>query len=333
MIIRTLILLLLTFTSLAQKIETKDGVVEFVGLKKWNVNDLADSLIALDPNSNLHACAVTLKQHFKFADASVMSLPMERGIYTVVTVIEPQDSSRVNYKSILNYKSEIIVDWGELINLIEDFNTIQIGLQHYGGILLGDIEATHEKIKSYVDFININKLNSLWSFLYDHQNAADKDLAIKILTSDKNPTKRMAAVLVLSNFSNYDKCWQVLVETLRDPDENVRSMAYLTLNMYANYFPRKIDWTESKSSLRWLLNGTYLASFETLMRLLEKTELTPELGNQLLCNNYEFVFDYLGVQNIESKSKIISFLKFIFKENLNTEEEWRNYLTKLECKR
>ncbi len=70
MIKKTLIVLLLTFTALAQKIETKDGVVEFVGLKKWNINDLVDSLIALDPNSNLHACAFTLKQHFKFADAS-----------------------------------------------------------------------------------------------------------------------------------------------------------------------------------------------------------------------------------------------------------------------
>jgi len=332
MIKKTLIIFLLTFTALAQKIETKNGVVEFVGLKKWNVNDLVDSLIALDPNSNLHACTATLKQQFKFSDASVMSMPTEEGFYTLVTVIEPQDSSRVNYKSILNYKSKIIVDWGELINLIEDFTTVQIGLQYYGGILKGDVEATHDKIKKYTDIIDVNNLNSLWSFLYNHQNAVDKDIAIKILAADKNPTKRMAAVIVLSSFSNDDKCWQVLVETLRDPDENVRLMAYLTLNMYANYFARKIDWAESKSSLRWLLNGTNLASFEMLLRILEKTELTPELAEQLLCNNYEFISDYLGVQNIVSKSKIISFLKLIHKENFNTEEEWRNYLMKLECK-
>ena len=63
--------------------------------------------------------------------------------------------------------------------------------------------------------------------------------------------------------------------------------------MYANYFARKIDWAESKSSIRWLLNGTNLAAFETLLRLLEKTELTSELGKQLLCNNYEFISGYL----------------------------------------
>ena len=306
--------------------------MEFVGLKTWKVGDLVDSLSALNSNGNLHACAAILKQHFNFADASVMNLPMEEGLYTIVTVIEPQDSFRINYKSILNYKSEIIVDWDELINLIEDFTTVQIGLQYYGGILLGDIEATHEKIKKYNDFIDVNNLNSLWSFFYNHQNAVDKDIAIEILVGDKNSRKRIAAVLVLSSFSNDDKCWEVLVGTLRDPDEKVRLMAYLTLNMYANYFARKIDWTESKSSLRWLLNGTNLAVFETLLRLLEKTELTSELGEQLLCNNYEFISDYLGVQNIVSKSKIISFLKNIYKENFNTEEDWRNYLIKLECK-
>lgn len=332
MIKKILTIILFGFTLFAQKIETKDEVVEFVGLKTWKVGDLVDSLSALNSNGNLHACAAILKQHFNFADASVMNLPMEEGLYTIVTVIEPQDSFRVNYKSILNYKSEIIVNWDELINLIEDLTTVQIGLQYYGGILLWDIEATHDKIKKYQDILNVNNLNSLWSFLYNHQNAIDKNLGIEILAADKNPTKRIAAVLILSSFSNDDKCWQVLVETLRDPDENVRLMAYLSLNMYANYFPRKIDWTESKSSLRWLLNGTNLAAFETLLRLLEKTELTSELGEQLLCNNYELISSYLGVQNIASKSKIISFLKLIHKENFNTEEEWRNYLMKLECK-
>lgn len=331
-IIFIFIIFLLTFTALAQKIETKYGVVEFVGLKKWNLEDLVDSLIALNPNTNLHACAAILKQHYKFADASVMNLSTEDGLSTIVTVIEPQDSFRVNYRSVLNYISEIEINWNELIRLTDDISTVQIGLQYYGGILKGNIEATHDKIKKYTDIIDVNNLNSLWSFLYNHQNAVDKDIAIKILAGDRNPKKRIAATLILSNFSNDDESRKVLVETLRDPDENVRFIAYLTLNMYVNYFPRKIDWSESKSSLRWLLNGTYLASFETLLRILEKTELTSGLGKKLLCNNYEFVSDYLGVQNIESKSKIISFLKFIYKENFNTKEEWRNYLMKLECK-
>lgn len=327
-----LIIFLLTFTALAQKIETTDGVVEFVGLKKWNVNNLVDSLSALKPNNNLHACAAILKQHYNFADASVMNLATEEGLYTIVTVIEPQDSFRVNYKSVLNYKSEIEVNWDELIRLNDDISTVQIGLQYYGGILKGDVKATHDKIKKYTDIIDVNNLNSLWSFLYNHQNAVDKDISIKILAEDRNPNKQIAAVLILSSFSNDDESWKVLVETLRDPDENVRLMASLTLNMYVNYFVRKIDWTESKTSLRWLLNGTNLASFEMLLRLLEKTELTSELGEQLLCNNYELISDYLGVQNIISKSKIISFLKFIYRENFNTEEEWRNYLIKLDCK-
>lgn len=329
---KILLIFLFNFPLYAQQFETEDGVVEFVGLKNWKVEDLVDSLSALDSNNNLHACAAILKQHYNFADASVMNLVTEEGLYTIVTVIEPQDSFRVNYKSDLNYKSEIEVNWDDLIRLTEDISTVQIGLQYYGGILQGDIEATHNKIKKYTDIIDVNNLNSLWSILYNHQNAVDKDIAIKILAGDRNPKKRIAAALILSSFSNDDKCWQVLVESLRDPDENVRLMAYLALNMYVNYFARKIDWTESKTSLRWLLNGTNLASFEILLRLLEKTELTSELGKQLLCNNYEFVSDYLGVQNIESKSKILSFLKFIYKESFITEEEWRNYLIKLECK-
>lgn len=332
MIKKILIIFLFTFPLFAQQFETEEGFVEFVGLKNWKVKDLTDSLSALDSNNSLHACAAILKQHFNFADASVINLATEEGLYTIVTVIEPQDSFRVNYKSVLNYKSKIEVNWDELIRLTDDISTVQIGLQFYGGILKGDVEATHDKIKKYTDIIDVKNLNSLWSFLYSHQNAVDKDIAIKILAEDRNPNKRIAAVLILSSFSNDDESWKVLVETLRDPDENVRLMAYLTLNMYVNYFARKIDWTESKTSLRWLLNGTNLASFEMLLRLLEKTELTSELGEQLLCNNYEFISDYLGVQNIISKSKIISFLKFIYRENFNTEEEWRNYLIKLDCK-
>ena len=93
------ILLFLTASPIrGQVVEAESGKVEFVGLEQWTVPTLVDTLRALEPDRPLHACAVVLKQKLRFSDASVMSYPGESGMYTVVTVVEPQDSARVRYQ-------------------------------------------------------------------------------------------------------------------------------------------------------------------------------------------------------------------------------------------
>lgn len=80
--------------------------LELIGLKRWTVAMIQDSLHRYAPSDSLlsHACAAVLREKLKFADAAVVYRTMvvdgvpARKPYLAVTVIEPQDSALVDYR-------------------------------------------------------------------------------------------------------------------------------------------------------------------------------------------------------------------------------------------
>ena len=84
----------------AQVMDTDQGKVEFVGLKKWSTTMLTDSLAICAPKGHgLWGCASELVGNLHFADASVIRYPEGSAFYSVITVVEPQDSARIQYRS------------------------------------------------------------------------------------------------------------------------------------------------------------------------------------------------------------------------------------------
>ena len=83
-------------------LETPSATVEVLGLKRWTVQMLQDSLAARAPGTSLtsHACAAVLRAKLGFADAAVVHFGSggRAKKYVAITVIEPQDLARVRYR-------------------------------------------------------------------------------------------------------------------------------------------------------------------------------------------------------------------------------------------
>lgn len=318
--------LLITGFIFAQTIQTENGTVEFIGLKKWDYIALADTLKAIDPNCSLHACAAILTTHLKFADANVMSNQDKDKRATIVTVIEPEDSFRVKYKSIPTQKYGTPSDWLKILPLLEDRNIFQLGIQFYDKILLDKQEELKTSLEKFKNLVDKDKMNLFWNFLDSRKSIDNKEEAFRILNSDGNNSNRIIAVALLSNFSEDDETWFMLTDALRDPEADVRMMAIMVLSMFSNSFTRKIDWSKAEESLRYLLNGTNLMSFDILINLLTKTELSPELGKKLLRNNSELLFAYLDAENEKIKTNADSFLLHLFNRHFNTIVDLNDWL-------
>lgn len=318
--------LLITSFVFTQTIQTETGTVEFIGLKKWDYIALADTLKAIDPNCSLHACAAILTTHLNFTDANVFSYQDNGNIYTIVTVIEPEDSFRVKYKSIPTEKYGAPSDWYIILPLLEDRNTLQLGIQFYDKILLDKREELKTSLEKFKNWIDKDKMNLFWNFLDSRKSTDNKEEAFRILNSDGNKSNRIIAVALLSNFSEDEETWFMLTDALRDPEADVRMMAVMVLIMFSNSFTRKIDWSPVEKSLRYLLNGTNLVSFDFLIDLLKKTELSSELGKRLLRNNSELLFAYLGAENEKIKTKADSFLLHLFNRHFKTINDLDDWL-------
>lgn len=80
----------------SQVIAGPDGPVEFIGLQRWEAQELFDAIQDIAPDLPFHACAALMKRELGFADAAAMRYRWESDDwYTVVIGLE--DSTRVRY--------------------------------------------------------------------------------------------------------------------------------------------------------------------------------------------------------------------------------------------
>lgn len=87
------ILTLLTLTTppaASQVIPGPNGPVEFIGLKRWEAQELFDAIQDLAPDLPFHACANLMKQNLGFAEAAAYRYRMDQSDdwYTVVSGVE-----------------------------------------------------------------------------------------------------------------------------------------------------------------------------------------------------------------------------------------------------
>src|SRR5436190_568644 len=79
-------------------IETSKQTIEVIGLTRWSVRMIQDSLAAYAPGNDLtaHACAAILRGKLHFADAAVSvytgMTTQQTKPYVAITLVEPADS-------------------------------------------------------------------------------------------------------------------------------------------------------------------------------------------------------------------------------------------------
>ncbi len=329
-ILSCVLLLLAASPTRGQVVETERGKVEFIGLEQWTVTSLVDTLRALEPDRSLHACAAVLIDKLGFPDASVIIYPGEGKMYTIVTVIEPDNSARVRYLLAPSDTMAPVAGWQEAISIFEDNpSAIHMGLRFYGYFLAGKSDSAHAMAADFADYADLEKVNALWGFLQERGREKDKELALWTLTNDGNVTNRVIAVALLANHAESDLVWWRLVDALRDSDAQVCTVARDVLYTLSMYVPREVDWKSAAGSLRWLLSGTNLFAFTETLDLLRRTHVPPGLAGELLSDNAELLLAYLKAEHEKTRQTAQEFLVQLSVLEYTTYEQWEHWIEQL----
>lgn len=278
------------------------GRVEVLGLKRWTLKMLQDSIRHYIPGQELHsaACMVTLRDSLHFADAEVVTTSSAqpghaRVTFLVIKVVEPQDSARVRWdQTERNDFTSLRPEYAPLVLPATDTagmflrNRILQWLQYYPRDSAARTSAlAHAPESARTD------AHRLWEFLDDHRSEADRVRAMRILKRDGFYVNRFVASAVLANFSFNDSTWRALAHALRDPHEVVRGGAAMVL---ANMPSRPIDWKPVTADIRLLMGGTNLGAMQGVFELLDRTAISPDLVSALLHDNADWLLTTLGAE-------------------------------------
>jgi len=280
--------------------DSPNGRVVVMGLRRWTLAMLQDSIRHYVPGQELHdaACMVTLRESLHFAEASVerfdMTMPGQpTHSFLTIKVVEPDQADRIQWDTRpRNEFSSILPDYATLaLSITDTTGAVWRGrmlywLQFHDAVqrqaaLYGAPEARRADAERVATFLD------------QHRNERDRARAMRVLSNDGFWVNRMLAVAVLSNFAANDSTWWTLVRSLRDPHEAVREAAGQVLHAMP---ARPIDWRNSTTDLRLLVGGTNLPAIQTVFELLARTEISPLLAGPLLRNNGDWVLDHLGAE-------------------------------------
>jgi hypothetical protein len=148
--------------------------IEVVGLQRWTIAMMQDSLAKYAPGTTLdsHACAAALRYQLGFADAAATSyeLPGDSLERVVVIVVEPQDSARVRHRVAPLDTLAPRHEWAPVIRVLsEQPGPFQMSLWRYRAWRGGD--STALRGLSGADSIAVL---GVWRFLAARESRADK---------------------------------------------------------------------------------------------------------------------------------------------------------------
>ncbi len=321
--------LLLVFASIAmfghrgatqQFIESAEGRVEVIGLKRWTAAMLADSLGLHVPGVSLFQTkectkALTGKLHFSsvFIDKMIFAGQEGKSAQSVIIrLVEPQDSGRIVWRAEPRDSGRVQMAWRDLALVLGDsamtyFHEGEMEpLQVYGNFLQLGSDSALKKIA----FMPWNRARTLlfWKVLKRHNAAKDRDLAIRVLQQDGNRRNRMMAAAILANFPNEDVSWRALADAVRDSYTGVNRAAIMSLQSLANSFARPVDWAPSAHGIRAILDGTNIAEFMSFTRVLVQTSVAPALAPTLLKGGGELIVAHADANDRRSHELAIALL-------------------------
>lgn len=276
------------------------GRVEVLGLRRWTLRMLQDSIRHYVPGQELHdaACMVTLRDSLHFTDVSVERLEWDipgepKRSYLTIKLIEPEQAKRVQWDvRARNAHTSLIADYAPLLLPVTDSS---------GGVWIGRIvhwlqsADTSRRQRAMAEAPPSARADAerVFAFLERTRGEQDRRRAMAVLRRDGFWVNRMAAVIVLSNFTALDSTWWTLARALRDPDEAVRLAASDIIRASPT---RPVDWSGATQDLRLLVGGTNLLAMDNVFDMLAKTSVAPELAPALLRDNADWILDHLAAE-------------------------------------
>ncbi|HEY0971842.1 MAG TPA: hypothetical protein VGE02_12810 [Gemmatimonadales bacterium] len=285
-------------------IDSPKGAIEVIGLRQWTVRMLEDSVAAKAPGESLrsHACAAILQEKLGFPAAAVSEESMqlapdaEPTTTILITVVEPQDSARVQLRRMDGRRGAGPWTWVALEKAASDstrlrINEVLFAMQFYG-LYRAAPDSAAARVRRFVPRA-LPAAQEIWREVARLAGPGELATAIRATRSDTSWGHRVLAVSVLANFATRDAAWHALAAAMRDPDERVRNAAGMILGRLAEREPRRIDWRPARADLRALLGGTNVWEYRTLLDVLGRTQVSPALAGTLLRDNTHLLLAHL----------------------------------------
>jgi hypothetical protein len=292
-------LLVVPVTGTAQAAyDSPTGRVEVLGLRRWTLAMLRDSIRRYVPGQELHdaACMVTLRDSLHFVDASVTSFGNAAPgapprSFLSIKLVEPEQAASVQWD----------------VRRRDEFSSL---LPAYAPLILPVTDSAGDvwsgRILQWLQYSDSGRraramarakaperadAERVFGFLRERRTEADRVRAMRVLARDGFWANRMAAVIVLSGFAAHDSTWWAVVGALRDPNKGVRQAAGIALGTLPS---REVDWRPAAADLRLLVGGTNLSAMTGVFDALSRTSVTPALAPALLRGNGDWLLDHLG---------------------------------------
>ncbi|MCU0427591.1 MAG: hypothetical protein MUF71_18420 [Candidatus Kapabacteria bacterium] len=262
--------------SFAQTNVVKEGrlTIEFLGLHKWTVQQLQDSVKKYNPNGKLAFCMAALKSNLGFADASVMGYKDT----VVITVVEPDDSALVKRNT--NFPSNITLpqDWNKFQQQFA-FKSMERSFAIFTRWWSDD--SARVALQSYNKEVPISAAldtTVFWNIRTAvKNNTIPATLLSKIVYSSWDPYARETAVVAMSGLPDNDTCFSSIIHTLLDVAADspvLRFNEYITLIIDRRSLP--INLAPMYADLRTLVNGANLPVYFTILGVIAKGKPTEK---------------------------------------------------------
>jgi hypothetical protein len=306
-------------------LETPTARLELIGLKRWTLAMIQDSLARYAPGDSLtsHACAALLRRKVGFADAAVQYYPPgfegnPKG-YFAVPVVEPQDSARVRYRARPRDSVPDRADWAPALTVFREHNQAFQSAIQWPPFLLGRMHPDSVELR-------LAPARPLLEFLRRHRTEADRHRALWTLAHDGNVPQRAVAAVVLAGFSESDSTWWALADALRDQDGMVSATASQVLTTLSLGAARPVNWAPVADGIRAVLDGTNLFAHNTLLDALAATKVDAALAAALLREGGELVLAKLRSGDLTGARAAHRFLTQVsgrdFGQNAAAWENW-----------
>lgn len=311
------------------RVESDSVVVEVIGLSRWSLRMVEDSLLRYSPNDGLlsHACAAVLRERLHFADAAAQEYApgpdSHEKAYWAVSVVEPQDSNLVRYRTTPTASQPDVAEWQVVRHLESERNrNFQYLLSHPTREITDQLEQERSGIRE--------DASQLRNFLASHHRRSDLQRALRVLTHDGNENNRIGALVVLSGFAESDAAWRGIVGALRDRATPVNVGAILVLQGFVRERPRRVEWAEASNDLRVLLNGTNLFAHNLVMEALVATSVEPRLAPALLADGGRMVLGKRSALGVRERLAAQRLLVQLAGADLGSDDAmWRSWVGSL----
>jgi hypothetical protein len=306
-------------------LETPSARLELIGLKRWTLAMIQDSLARYAPGESLtsHACAAILRGKLGFADAAAEYYPpgVEAGTkgYWGVPVVEPQDSARVRYRARPRDSVPDRTEWAAALAFFKQHNQEFQSAIQWPPFLLARMHSDSLEPR-------LAPARPLLEFLRAHRTEADRRSALWTLAHDGNVRQRAVAAVVLAGFPERDSTWWALADALRDQDGMVSATASQVLSTLSQSAARPVNWAPVADSIRAVLDGTDLFAHNILLDALAATSVDSALASKLLRGGGELVLAKLRSKDPRGARAAHRFLAQVsgrdFGQNVAAWENW-----------